>query len=63
MSNGIGSLTRSEKWSKNIEEGYLLTQVVLPNEVFQPKAFFGLTTDWRWLFFVEEQETSPTEVK
>ncbi|MCX7969573.1 MAG: Uma2 family endonuclease, partial [Armatimonadetes bacterium] len=45
------------------EEGYLLTQVVLPNEVFQPKIFPGLTIDLQSLFGVEEREVKPTEKK
>ncbi|MFN3421277.1 MAG: Uma2 family endonuclease [Armatimonadota bacterium] len=34
-----------------MEEGYLLTQVVLPNEVFQPKAFPDLTIDLQALLW------------
>lgn len=43
------------------EEGYLLTQVVLPDEVFQPKVFPGLTIDLKSLFSVEEQKTAQIE--
>ena len=43
------------------EEGYLLTQVVLPGEIFQPKAFPGLTIDLQSLLGVEGQEAKPSE--
>jgi Uma2 family endonuclease len=45
------------------EEGYLLTQVVLPNEVFQPKAFPDLTIDLQSLFGIEGQEAKAEEKK
>lgn len=45
------------------EEGYLLTQVVLPNEVFQPKAFPDLTIDLQALFGIEGQEVKADEKK
>ncbi len=44
-------------------EGYLLTQVVLPNEVFQPKAFPDLTIDFQDLFGIEGQEGKAEEKK
>ncbi len=45
------------------EEGYLLTQVVLLGEVFQPKAFPGLTIDLQSLFGIEEQEVKASGKK
>lgn len=46
------------------EEGYLLTQVVLPGEVFEPKAFPGLKIDLQSLLEeVEGQKAKPSEKK
>ncbi|MCS7264152.1 MAG: Uma2 family endonuclease [Armatimonadetes bacterium] len=42
------------KWTS---EGYLLTQVVLPSEVFRPKLFPDLTIDLRELMGLKENET------
>ncbi len=38
------------------EEGYLLTQFALPDEVFQPKVFLGLKIDLQSPFGIEGQE-------
>lgn len=43
-------------------DGYLLTQVVLPNEVFQPKAFPDLT-NFQDLLGIEGQEVKAEEKK
>ena len=45
------------------EEGYLLTQVALPGEVFQPKVFPGLSIDLQSLFGTVEGETEAAEGK
>ncbi len=48
------------RWTK---ERYLLTQVVLSNEVFQPKAFHDLTIYLQALFGIEGQEVKADEKK
>ncbi|MFA0758715.1 MAG: hypothetical protein PVTTEEND_001122 [Candidatus Fervidibacter sp.] len=44
-------------------DGYLLTQVVLPGEVFRPKLFPDLTIDLRVLLGETEEATEPPQPK